>query len=869
MKHNLMKFSILTKLISGFIFVLALTSAVTIYALAQMEVLAGLTTKIYNHPLQVTRAVLSADTGIVKIHRSMKDVALSANMSELDTAIAKVDGHERSIYQQLAIVERWVLGDEGAALNAEATRLFREWKPIRDEVIHLTRARDRARAAAIAKVKGDNHVFMLNNKMEELKNYAAVKASGMRTDALSTRETVLNTTAITLLVVVFCSGAFGLLLARAITKPVQELVKGSEEFGRGNLDYRVNVTTGDELGRLAAAFNVMAVERQRAEGQARLQSEIVENMAEGVVLVRTRDGVIVYTNPTFDHMFGYDPGALSGKHITIINAPSEMTPQEAANEIIKVLSKAGVWHGEVKNIKRDRTTFWCRAHVSTFEHPQYGEVWVSVHEDVTERKRAEQAQLEAKQEAEAASQAKSVFLANMSHELRTPLNAIMGYAQILQKRKQVDDEHRRGLEIVYRSGGHLLTLINDILDLSKIEASKMDLLPTDVHVQSFLDDVAGIVRARAVKKSLEFAVETVGLPKGIRVDEVRLRQVLLNLLSNSVKFTEQGGVTLRVGVNRFGDEERSDASLTTNIRFEIEDTGIGISPDDLDRIFLPFEQVGGIKERAAGTGLGLGITKELVIMMGGELHVDSTPGQGSRFWVDLSFPIVEAEDKVRQLDRRVAGYAGPRRRILVADDDVRSRGMLHDMLNPLGFEVVMAEDGRQALDSSLETRPDLILMDLVMPVMGGIEAAQAIRRESVLKCIPIIVVSASELKTDQDQGQMVDCNAFLSKPFDEGALYALLKTYLNLTWTFAEPNTMPDNTTQGTLVPPPPEELTVLHEMALAGVMSDIEERAAHIATLGEPYRPFAESLRRLAENFADEEVLALVEQYVRKEDAG
>ncbi len=386
-----MKFNILAKLIAGFVFVLVLTSVVTLYALIQMNVLAELTTRIYNHPLQVTKVVLSADTSIVKIHHSMKDVALSTNSNELEMAITSVDDYEKEVYHQLAIVDEWILGDEGAALNTEATQLFIDWKAIRDEVIDLTQAGNREQAAAITKGKGAEHVILLNNKMEELKNYAAAKADGMQTEALSTVAAVRNTIAIILVVVVLFSGLFAFYLAQTITGSVQQLVEGTKAFGQGNLAYRVKVNTRDEIAQLAQAFNVMAVERQRAEEQIRFQSEIVENMAEGVNLVSTQDGMIVYANPTFERMFGYDSGELLDKHISIVNAPTEKTPQETAQEIMQSLAEKSFWQGEVLNIKKDNTVFWSHASVSTFEHPQYGEVWISVHEDITERKQTEEA----------------------------------------------------------------------------------------------------------------------------------------------------------------------------------------------------------------------------------------------------------------------------------------------------------------------------------------------------------------------------------------------------------------------------------------------------------------------------------------------
>jgi len=477
-----------------------------------------------------------------------------------------------------------------------------------------------------------------------------------------------------------------------------------------------------------------------------------------------------------------------------------------------------------------------------------------------ERTRTEEALRESERTAEAANQAKSTFLANMSHELRTPLNAIMGYAQILQRSERVDDDHLHRLRIIHSSGEHLLTLISDILDISKIEAGKMELRPTDIHIPSFLDGVAGIVRARAEEKSLKFKVETDALPQGVRVDEVRLRQILLNLLSNAVKFTDKGDVTLRI--RTIG---RREGKVRT-IRFEVADTGVGISPDELDHVFEPFEQVGGIEGRADGTGLGLSITQHLVDMMGGMLKAESSPGQGSTFRFELSLPVVSAEAKEMQHAREITGYSGAPQKILAADDNPDNLMVLRDMLEPVGFEIIRAENGREAVAKALEIRPDLILMDLVMPVMNGFKAMQAIRRESALQNVPVIAVSASVLESDRRKSQVAGCDAFLPKPVDARALYALLETHINLTWTYAEPSheTIQEDAMREPLVPPPPDELAVLHKMALFGDMSRIEERAAHIISLGGQYRPFGEKLRGLAKGFEEKKIQSLVEQFMQ-----
>lgn len=474
-------------------------------------------------------------------------------------------------------------------------------------------------------------------------------------------------------------------------------------------------------------------------------------------------------------------------------------------------------------------------------------------------------ELEIAQEAsDIANKAKSTFIANMSHEFRTPLNAILGYAQImLRKSKGLSSDLVEDVNIIRQSGEHLLILINDILDISKIEAGKMELFPSDIHLPDFLDMVASIIRARAEKKDIGFISELGGqLPQGIKVDEVRLRQILLNLLGNAIKFTQKGKVTLRVT----GDESGTRSiKPETSIRFEVADTGPGISPEQMEKIFKPFEQTGDIVARAEGSGLGLAITSKLVNLMGGEIGASSKVGKGSIFWFKVSFPIVDVITKDRQIVREILGYEGGCRKVLVADDNRNNRMVLFNLLERLGFEVIEAENGQEAVTRAIEIKPDLVLMDLVMPVMTGFEATNEIRKKPDMQDVPIIAVSASAFESDKKESQKAGCKAFLPKPVDENKLYALLEKHLNLTWIYAE---TPDKDiiakeATGPLVPPPPEEMAVLYELALIGNMGDIQKHTDYLSTLGEQYVPFAEKLGRLAENFQERAVMEMVEKYM------
>jgi signal transduction histidine kinase/CheY-like chemotaxis protein len=391
--------------------------------------------------------------------------------------------------------------------------------------------------------------------------------------------------------------------------------------------------------------------------------------------------------------------------------------------------------------------------------------------EIEAHRRTDAALQQAKDLAEAANQAKTRYVAGMTHELRTPLNSILGYAQILLKDDQVQGVRRASVATIHRSGEHLHGLIDGLLDLARIEAGRLRLDPAPLPMHEFLDDLVRMVGPQAEAKGLSFRLETSGrIPQYVNADARRLRQILINLLGNAVRFTDQGSITLRL------DHRREVA------RFEVIDTGIGIAAQDQERIFLPFERgSAGRRTGDPGTGLGLTITHLLTQLMGGELTLQSAPGAGSTFTVRLYLREVGAPTRSRFAHRPVTGYEGPRRTLLVVDDQPTQRQMLVGMLVPLGFHIREAASGRECLESVLEQPPDAVLLDISMDDMDGWQTAKAIRAAGFTG-LPIVMVSANAFENQADKLADAGVQGFVDKPVIESELLAALQRHLQLDW---------------------------------------------------------------------------------------
>ncbi|MGL5064921.1 MAG: ATP-binding protein, partial [Microcoleus sp.] len=476
---------------------------------------------------------------------------------------------------------------------------------------------------------------------------------------------------------------------------------------------------------------------------------------------------------------------------------------------------------------------------------------------------------EAKLLAESANQAKSEFLANMSHEFRTPLNGILGYAQILQRSRTLKETDRKSATTIHQCGEHLLTLINDVLDLAKIEARKMDIHPKDTHFPSFLQSVVEMSRIRAEQKDIQFFYEVdPGLPAGVRLDEKRLRQVLINLLGNAIKFTDVGSVTFRViPIERYSLEN----SIIWTFRFEIQDTGVGMTAEQIDKIFLPFEQVGKIEKQTEGTGLGLTISQSIVQMMGSQIQVESILGKGSHFW----FELVLSEAREWIVSSRVTsygiviGYEGERRKILLVDDRWENLAVLTNLLEPIGFEIITATNGQDGLDRVRIFNPDLVITDLAMPVMNGFEMVKQIRESEAMKNQIIIASSASVFEFHRTEARTAGCNDFLPKPVQVEELLHQLQQYLQLKWIYETTDAIESASDRNTdvgntdLKVPPPHELRILYEAVQRCRVADIQAEMQRINTLGLEYKNFTDRVLILVGEFDIDAIAALIEPYL------
>ncbi len=636
---------------------------------------------------------------------------------------------------------------------------------------------------------------------------------------------------------------------------------------------------GNWLGQRASNRDISDrkwMEEALRESQQKYQT-LFEILPMGISIT-DREGRLLEANPASENILGMsvaerlEVGSISPKR-QIIRPDGTPMPRSEFTSTIALTENRTIENFEAELVKPDGQITWLSAVAAPIPLPNYGAV--VAYTDITERKLSEAALQQAKEAAEVANRTKSEFLANMSHELRTPLNGILGYAQILKLETNLTEHQKDSLNIIYQCGEQLLTLIDDILDLSKIEARKMELYPKELHLPNVLKSVVELFQMRAQQKDISFTYEIISpLPETVMVDEKRLRQVLCNLLGNAVKFTDQGGVKFRVNCTTrlLKADSRKSISVPPNqkslsCRFEIEDTGIGIDSSQLTNIFLPFQQVSDRAHATEGSGLGLAISQKLVQLMGSEIHVRSTLGAGSVFWFDLDLPVVSGGQAPHPAsERRIVGFKGHKRKVLIVDDNSVNRTLLRAMLKPLGFEILEAVDGPDGLRKAVTFQPDLILMDLIMPGMDGLETTRRLRQLSQLQDAIAIALSASVFPSIKQESLAAGCQDFLPKPVQGKQLLDSIARHLGLEWIYEErlePTLVEPPVNYAALFPVPSSAITTLSELVKMGDIKGILDQAEELQNLDSQLEPFATKICQLAKGFKLKQLRELIQQYL------
>ncbi len=661
-----------------------------------------------------------------------------------------------------------------------------------------------------------------------------------------------------------------------LSRGLDRLVEATQRVAAGNAGARAGMKREDELGALSDAFDGMAATLEKTSSKLRTSErdlrELLANLPAAVLICRP-DGTVSYANEAARRTLDIAAAELQNGQVLSprwsyiredgSSIPQGETPATRAMERGQPVRNCVL--GAV--IRAGAEPRWL--HVNAFPDLDAGgkvrQVVMSFL-DVSERRKAEQElrrykdQLEetvqrrtaelvlARDAAEAANKAKSVFLANMSHELRTPLNAILGFSAMMRRDPETTESQREKLDIINRSGDHLLALINDVLEMAKIEAGRMQLEIATFDLGGMVRDVADMMRLRAQEKGLLLQLDqSSAFPRYIKGDEERLRQVLVNLVGNAVKFTEHGSVIIRLGVKQ---------NAASRLMMEVEDTGPGIKPEDQKRLFQPFVQLaeGGAQK---GTGLGLTITRQFVQLMGGTIGIESTVGTGSIFRVDLPVEIASGESikAMRAVEHtgEVAGLAPgqPSYRILIAEDQRDNQLLLAQLMTGAGLEAKVAENGEQCIKLFQEWQPHLIWMDQRMPIMDGVEATRCIRTLPGGREVKIVAVTASVFKEQQQELLDAGMDDFVRKPYRFHEIFDCLSKHLGVKYVYRS-DAPPAEAAPGVLTP---AMLAALPEAVRGELWDALEslhsDRIAAVIRQASATDPkLGRTLTRLAENF-------------------
>jgi len=833
------------RMVLSFALILLFFIVFAVFSITEMGQLGGLTETLYEHPLKVSNAALEAKTGIIRMHRSMKEASWSRTETELHTIIVKVQSDEKLVYRNLGIVKDRILGQEGKNLVHEATLLFAKWKPIRVEVQQLTLKGNHEEAAQITGTTGADLVLRLEEKMSELTAYAIHKADGFMGKARAVQQRVLINTGIFIGAAILLSLVIAFFVTKSILSNVSALKETMGEVTRTGDLIKSELAGKNEISDMAKDFNRLVDRLQEQfwlkDGQNSLRDEMAGDLAYEDLLKKCTHFISRYVEACTGALYTYNEkhsswelqasyAFVEGKHFAHGFAPGEGIVGQVAVEKEPILLK-GITEKDhlVQTGTTDAPPKSIYAVPLLYEGSLYGVLEVATFEELTplgiefmnmirpiisarmhtaiqgeqikylleseqvknEALQAQAEELQAQTEelhsqseelratseelqeqnaeltlqrrqVEEANRLKSEFLSNMSHELRTPLNSVMALSRVLasQAKEKLNKEELNYLAVISRNGKKLLSLINDLLDLAKIESGRMDVRSKPFSLSSAIETVMERLDIIAREKGIEIRDETPDNLPRIDSDETRVDQILQNLMGNAVKFTEKGHVAISAHV----DGEK--------LRIRISDTGIGISEKDLPTIFDEFRQVDGTTARHyEGTGLGLAIAFKAARMLGGDLSVESVPEKGSTFTLTLPIKWPEISAASDPFNVRPSDLMSPEqmplfgdehsdkpyssasepiapKRVLVVEDNQAAMLQIRTFLESEGYVVNAAGGGQEALDYVKDTIPDGIILDLMMPDIDGFQVLNVIRANNSTRGIPVLILTAKDLTVE-------------------------------------------------------------------------------------------------------------------------
>jgi len=672
---------------------------------------------------------------------------------------------------------------------------------------------------------------------------------------------------------------------------LDEITSKVKAFEVGGVDYiTIPFQPEEVLERVKTHLELRQMQKKLEEQNARLfrQNVMLEAQREATVdvaiLVVDEHRKVLYYNQKFVKLWQIPQTIVDSQEDNLIIEvvlPQLKFPNEFVEKVEYLYEQSNEISQDEIPLKDGRIIERHSAPMIFPDGENYGRVWHF--RDITERKRAEKKLQQAKENAESANRAKSEFLAHMSHELRTPLNAILGYTQIFKSNQSLMEKYGKPIDTIHRCGEQLLMMINDIFALYKLDTEQLELEPKNFQLPDSLKTVVEMMQNRAQSKGISFIYQVPpDLPSHVNGNEKLLRQILLNLLGNAIKFTNTGSVTFTVQMRTTEPIQVTDFEAPIErhqqhqqISFQVKDTGIGILPERLEEIFLPFQKMSDRRFQTEGAGIGLAISRRLVRLMGSELSVESAPNQGSVFEFELDLPPTpetveldlpptrETVEKTEQKPK-IIGFHGNKRKILITDDQNINREVLKAILLPLKFEIAEAVNGRDALEKSAEFQPDFILLDLVMPVMDGFEFLCHIRQMPTMTNVVIIGISANVSKQSQQETLSAGCDGFLKKPLEMDHLFNCLQVNLGIQWIYQE--------TAGTEVAknaecpppfiiPPIDTLESLLKSAKRHNITDIQDCAQKIKAFDTEFIPFIQKVEQFGGKYQFKQLIEFLEQ--------